>query len=75
MFWRYESSPLAFSWANSAKPFDLTRVLEAYYDRNETLSLEMVGAPVWDYSPSTDFTVNVNIKIPYANVQNPCKFD
>ena len=69
IFLRYEKSPLAFSWSENTEPFNLATVLDRYYDRNETLSLEMIGAPLWEYAPSSDFTVNLNIKIPTSSVE------
>jgi len=64
----YAESPLdvrwASNWANRHTPLSLRALLDRYASRNESVHLETIVPPVWDYTPRDSFRIEVVIDVP-----------
>lgn len=64
----YNDSPLSVkwqsNWAASRQPISLRDLLSRYASRNETISLELLSPPVWEFSPADVFRIEVSMAIP-----------
>lgn len=63
----YAENPLAVdyrsSWATRHQPIRVAALLERYAERNETVYLEQVLPPVWDYAPRDSFRLELRIDV------------
>jgi len=64
----YAENPLAAPWSSNwvteNQPLTVQALLGRYARRNETVHLEYVVPPVWDYTPRDSFKVHVTIDVP-----------
>mmetsp|Transcript_128919 Transcript_128919/g.412858 ORF Transcript_128919/g.412858 Transcript_128919/m.412858 type:complete len:173 (-) Transcript_128919:102-620(-) len=63
----YATSPLdvrwTSSWASKQFPLTLRSIFERYAARNETVHLESVVPPVWDYTPKDYFRIEAVFEV------------
>eukprot|EP00927_Polykrikos_kofoidii_P027030 TRINITY_DN23930_c0_g1_i1.p1 TRINITY_DN23930_c0_g1~~TRINITY_DN23930_c0_g1_i1.p1 ORF type:complete len:323 (-),score=34.76 TRINITY_DN23930_c0_g1_i1:40-1008(-) len=63
----YAANPLAVdwrsNWAARHHPVTMRALLERYAQRNETVHLELMAPPVWDYSPSDEFRLELMLDV------------